>query len=308
MRFVSKIGIVTLFASFFLMSHNASAATVTYNLNDYNTVHFYPQVKVACQFTDVNNAQVSYPTNVDACGYGTISRGDVWKLRRFYSYNSCPVESGDIVEFYVLARSPNDSSTWSFNPGAIDTGSNLYYMMDYQQMATNNFDIDSVYYSIFRFTFKVLSTGNWNFGFINANDYFIYQGKVDFSIFNISVYRKKTENDINKEQADATQEAANNSNTTAQGNSSNGQTTNLIGVFQNFVSALTNLSATNCNVTLAWPSSLGGNMTVNICRNKDYGGNIISVFGSLTLIVFYIPFSLKMLSMIYNEIRSFTNG
>lgn len=104
------------------------------------------------------------------------------------------------------------------------------------------------------------------------------------------------------------QNAADNSETVADNNSENTATTNLVGALSSLLSALTNLNATNCNVTLPFPSALGGNMTVNICQNKDYAGNIISVFGSLTLCVFYVPLALKLLSMIYNEIRSFTNG
>lgn len=296
-------GILICFLAILLMSHNASAATSTYNLNDYDTVHFYPQVKVACLFTNVNNVQVSNPLNVDTCGYGTISRGDVWKLRRFYSYNSYPVEAGDIVEFYVLARSPNDSSTWSFNPGAIDTGSNLYYMMDYQQMATNNFDTDSVYYSIFRFTFKILSTGNWNFGFINANDYFIYQGKVDFSIFNISVYRKKTENDINKEQADATQNAADASETAGGSSASSSQqgTSSLLSAIGSAVSVISSASPTNCKLDADMGNFDMGE--IDLCANPV--PTFIQIIGSIILILMAVPLCITLFNRFIGLFRSF---
>lgn len=92
------------------------------------------------------------------------------------------------------------------------------------------------------------------------------------------------------------------------GSGENSTTTNLIGVLSNFVNALSGLSATNCNLTLDFPSYAGGTRVVNVCQNKDKAGNLISVFSSLTLIVFYVPLAIKLLTMIYNEIRSFTNG
>lgn len=98
------------------------------------------------------------------------------------------------------------------------------------------------------------------------------------------------------------------SDISSSGNTENQASTNLIGAFSSFVSALTNIQTGNCNITLAFPAYAGGSQTVNICQNKDKAGNLISVFSSLTLIVFYIPLAIRLLTMIYNEIRSFTNG
>lgn len=114
--------------------------------------------------------------------------------------------------------------------------------------------------------------------------------------------------DTLKQEKQDVQDAADDSETAAENNSESQQTDSIINVFGSFVSAVSSLQPTNCNVTLQWPASLGGNMTVNVCQNKDKAGNIVSVFGSITLLVFYIPLALKLLSMIYNEIRSFTNG
>lgn len=92
------------------------------------------------------------------------------------------------------------------------------------------------------------------------------------------------------------------------GNTENQASSNLIDLIRSFVSALTSINTGNCDITLDFPSYAGGSRTVNICQNKDKAGNLISVFSSLTLIVFYIPLAFKLLTMIYNEIRSFTNG
>lgn len=92
------------------------------------------------------------------------------------------------------------------------------------------------------------------------------------------------------------------------GSSENQQTTNLIGVFSGFLTQLQSFSATNCNLDLPFPSFIGGTQTVNICQGKDVLGNFITIVGTLAMLTFYIPLAFVLLKMIYNEIRSFTNG
>lgn len=85
-------------------------------------------------------------------------------------------------------------------------------------------------------------------------------------------------------------------------------TTNLIGVLSSFLTELQGFSATNCNLSLPFPQFIGGTQIVNICQGKDVLGNFITVVGTLAMVVFYIPLAIVLLKMIYNEIRSFTNG
>lgn len=85
-------------------------------------------------------------------------------------------------------------------------------------------------------------------------------------------------------------------------------TTNLIGIISSFVSELSNFSPTDCNLDLPLPSFIGGNTTVNICQGKDVLGNFITLFSTLTVLLFYLPLAWVLLKMIYNEIRSWTNG
>ena len=92
------------------------------------------------------------------------------------------------------------------------------------------------------------------------------------------------------------------------GSGENSQTTSLIGTLTSFLTAITNLSATNCNVVLAFPQFAGGSQTVNLCQNKEYTGNIVSIAGSIILVMFYLPVAFMLVSKIYSEIRSFTNG
>ena len=109
------------------------------------------------------------------------------------------------------------------------------------------------------------------------------------------------------EQRQADQNISNQSASDING-AENQVTTNLIGIITSFVTELSSFSATDCNLTLPLPSFVGGETTVNICQGKDVLGNFISLFSTLTVVMFYIPLAWILLKMIYNEIRSWTNG
>lgn len=94
----------------------------------------------------------------------------------------------------------------------------------------------------------------------------------------------------------------------ASGSGQNSTTSSLLDTLGSFLTAITNLSATNCEVVLAFPSFAGGSQTVNICQNKEYTGNIVSIAGSIILVLFYLPVAFMLINKIYSEIRSFTNG
>lgn len=94
----------------------------------------------------------------------------------------------------------------------------------------------------------------------------------------------------------------------ASGSGQNSTTSSLLDTLGSFLTAITNLSATNCNVVLAFPAFAGGSQTVNICQNKEYTGNVVSVAGSIILVLFYLPVAFMLVNKIYSEIRSFTNG
>ena len=351
MRFVYKVGIVTCFLSFFLMSHNASAVQFSYNLNDYDWI---TSVNLGTQY-----CAYSYNTFGSSPSICILTRNQS-KMFGIKSYDLAH-EKGDLAEFHIAIQNNIYSSDQAFSAGSFglyidnfgaindhfkiinfeqvdsesidwanytNTSYNCtvtYPSTSYSQMqctsnAQNVNDVFRIYTKIYKVTILwtdkgshpvVLNALNANTPlakcFIEPNLVTTSAGQCQVRLFGYTQWGY-VGSSVNKEQSDATQNAADESESEAQDNSSNAQTTNLIGAFQSFVTALTSLNATNCNVTLPFPSNLGGSMQVNICQNKDYAGNIVSVFGSLTLIVFYIPFSLKLLSMIYNEIRSFTNG
>lgn len=91
-------------------------------------------------------------------------------------------------------------------------------------------------------------------------------------------------------------------------NSSSSQTTSIIGTISSFVSALGTVQAGSCELTLPFPEFVGGNTVVNPCRFKEKAPAIISIGSSMLLIGVFIPLAFILLKMIYNEIRSFTNG
>ena len=107
-------------------------------------------------------------------------------------------------------------------------------------------------------------------------------------------------------------EAINNiENQTVPSGTDNQQSTNLIGVITDFVRVITYIDTNqNCNLTLPFPDFFGGSRNVNICNGKQvFNGTVfIGAFANLTLIAFFIPLAYNLLKMIYNEIRSFTNG
>lgn len=96
---------------------------------------------------------------------------------------------------------------------------------------------------------------------------------------------------------------------TAGSPSENQQTTSIIGAISSFVGAFSNISPSqNCEMDLPFPDFVGGNQRVNICQGKDKAPALITAASSLLLIVTFVPVAFIVLSMIYKEIRSFTNG
>lgn len=331
MRLGFKKGILIYLGALFLMSHiissNVSAFDMILDYDNYESVGAYPRVNVNC------NLNGTAYTNLRYCVDTAFSDTSI-SVRSIQSSDSIPVKAGDLITFDLLIFSPTNftfSNGLTFVSAQVPNARVLGYKETFNDDLYNTYYLDvdpqSAYYG-------EVGSGNYIsrlytfYARANNDQEQFYPGLVSTSpgtypifnyykgggnglslkIININVLRHISENETNKEQEEKTQEAADESADVAEDNSESQQTDSIINVFGSFVSAVSSLQPTNCNVTLQWPSSLGGNMTVNVCQNKDKAGNIISVFGSITLIVFYIPLALKLLSMIYNEIRSFTSG
>lgn len=118
----------------------------------------------------------------------------------------------------------------------------------------------------------------------------------------------KDEIEAQNDQENAAIDNINNQTPPSSGSGENATTTSLLGTIGNFISALQNLSATDCMVDLNFPSFAGGTQRVNVCQNKEFTGNIVSIGSSVLLVAFYIPVAFMLINKIYSEIRSFTNG
>ena len=128
-------------------------------------------------------------------------------------------------------------------------------------------------------------------------------GEINQNITNIN-------NNIN-EQNQKEQQAIDNISNQSQSdisNAENAATTNLIGVLSGFINAFSNINATNCSLTLEFPNYAGGRRVVDICQGKDKAPRIVEIGSSLLLIAVFVPLAYILIKMIYNEIRSWTNG
>lgn len=134
----------------------------------------------------------------------------------------------------------------------------------------------------------------------------LIRGKLDEIISNSDRTADSVE-EQNEREKEADSNIENQSSSDIQ-NSESEQTTSLIGVLSNFLSAFQGVSATNCQLDVPFPDFLGGNTSVDVCQGKDKAPALIAAGSSLLLILTFIPLAYIMLRMIYNEIRSFTNG
>lgn len=330
------IGIFISLGAVLLMSHNTSAASTVVNLNSFNGWYGY---KIGNNSAVGNATLTGSLPNLQAITGVSGTEKQLYGVGNRYTFN---LPTGGVrydvsVRFqlhqfhqdtYYLDTPQNQkTATWTFDDGSTTTtnctvgvsggGSEAYkvnFVCSYsgskrptkasatlgrtssglsgQPLMYSNRSDSSIYITLASYWYEVIT-----------ND---QQGVID-ELGNID--------DTLKEQFDKEDGAIDNINnqspdniSSSGGSGENSSTTNLIGVLSNFVSSLSGLNATNCDLTLDFPDYAGGTRVVNICQNKDKAGNLISVFSSLTMIMFYVPLAIKLLTMIYNEIRSFTNG
>lgn len=128
-------------------------------------------------------------------------------------------------------------------------------------------------------------------------------GEINQNITNIN----NTINEQNQKEQQAVDNISNQSPSDIS-NAENSATTNLIGVLSGFINAFSNINATNCSLTLEFPNYAGGTRVVDICQGKDKAPRIVEIGSSLLLIAVFVPLAYILIKMIYNEIRSWTNG
>ena len=335
LRLGAKIGLKWVFIPFLIilvMSHNAGAIEAS----DSSTVVLFGSSNPTCRYymngstwsSWGNDVSPTYGINVD---YSYI---DTWQCRAGNSTSNFSLKGGDIVEVYWWVRDNDPISNDSYYQGS-GSLQRWQYSQNWRIVSTeivgqiNNINDRYTYWRGILIVNSDITTNNITIpvqqsttnlpnsqtSWIRTLGWTAYRAKsgTDYSTALNNIQNKidslnQSVQEQNEQEQEAVQDAADAAEDAANENSTNAATTNLIGVISNFISAITNFNGTDCNITLAFPSYAGGSMNVNVCQNKDKAGNIISVFTSLSLIVFYLPLAFKLLSMIYNEIRSFTNG
>lgn len=324
------LGILCVLVAVLVMSHNAGAVDL--------------DIDVSTMWTGTAPSYVQWTTsdglnhNTFVCGGGTDYRTKVTVLTFEVSPVSSVIKSGDILVLSLSGTSDGNSNVNIDFARELKDSLNNFEVLDikYSQAGHSSMGVDLYLFARSNGVIRgnIIRNGGWPWFTMNntsgtecmtVGNWALYRVKGDSSqaIVN-AINNNNSSTAINnakdaivgaiEEQQQKEQAAVDNiENQTPQdlsssGNTENQASSNLIDLIRSFVSALTTINTGNCDITLDFPSYAGGSRTVNICQNKDKAGNLISVFSSLTLIVFYIPLAFKLLTMIYNEIRSFTNG
>lgn len=266
----------------FQFSANANIS----GLSDYTQVDADFKIRVmniSAQTTNFTDILPSLSTN-----YGVFESGSCW------SYQS-GLESGFATQSwhctYYTSNISNISSLW-VNFGSVENGdtisSGLVNLSYNAQIVFFDYSYASSLSPSSQAIINALNAGNNTI--INQNSQIINQNQQVIDKENQAI--DNIENQDSSDISDAENQA----------------TTNLIGVFSSLLNELGNFQASSCVLVLPLPNFIGGQTSVNICQGKDVFGNLITLIGSLTMICFYIPLALVLVKMIYNEIRSFTNG
>lgn len=315
-----------------LMSHNTNAST-TVNLTSFNGFYGYR----SAQNTVGRNVNLTGSFPLETLTSTTSFAKELYGVGNKINFN---FDTGgaryDVVARFVLSQkfdsyyldTPQSSktSTWTLSDGTTQT---TYCTVNYEYN-----DVDT-YFVIFRCPYSgakrptsVSYTLGLTQGFtvgttspimytptVTNKSVYIYSADYNYDIITNDQQGVIDElgniDDTLNEQFDKENQAVDNiENQTppASGSGENSTTSSLLDTLGSFLTAITNLSATNCDVVLAFPAFAGGSQTVNICQNKEYTGNIVSVAGSIILVLFYLPVAFMLVNKIYSEIRSFTNG
>lgn len=326
------LGILSVLVAVLVMSHNAGALNLEYSVASY-WAGAQPY-STLWGSNDGNNG------NSYICAGGTDYRTAISRLLIFFDNNmASSVRAGDIFELNLSGTSDGNNNV------NLDFAINLYDAYGNFDVIDVNYSsagLSSAKFQIILMAKKnnvtavdlrrvgnipfvtmsktgggleCLATGNWTAYHSVGNGSQAIVDAINNSSDAGAINSAKDAivgaiNEQNQKEEEATENIANQTpqDMSSSGNTENQASSNLIDLIRSFVTALTSINTGNCDITLDFPAYAGGSRTVNICQNKDKAGNLISVFSSLTLIVFYIPLALKLLTMIYNEIRSFTNG
>lgn len=300
-----------------LMSHNVGAIglnlDVRYVRSHVGTIS--ANLPSSCRYTATggvqgtsNDCMFSNPTV--ATGYGEYLAGDIIEIDFIFlivavndsidawAYDIKPVSLGDNTNIAYLGQSfeqLNGSEGMMKYYIRVNSYSNNTYGVSF----TGNIHLyNNEYFNSMVSTWRI---NNVDLSTINSNLQGVIEA-IEDSAESSSEYQEKEQQAIENIENQTTQDIS------QSGSTENAQTSSLLQTVGGLLTALQSMQAGSCSVQLPLPNFAGGSITVNICQGKDKTGNLVSIFGSVALIVFYIPLAWKLISMIYSEIRSFTNG
>lgn len=344
-RFLFKIGIIIPFFAIFLMSQNtfaASLSTSSFDLHarwsvgyDYqwfhNLVYGSPTstnsnsyVNIAGNGGAANLYQFNTPSVTAGGNYATIH----FETNIVCSNTSpgCLVKFVNLNEQNLITCSASGATVLSKNLQSVTTdwdtiiNNTVYYnttLTFYGDVVMSGFNQNGAY------SFTCLMGNNnyafyWNAGSVVDKLYFeqnpatiTWSNDKSAALLEAQNSILETQNRLLQEQLDREQNAVNNiegQQSSDIPNSSDAQTTNLLGVINRFISALSNISLGSCIVPLNLPEYAGGSIQADLCQYKDKAPAIVQIGSSMLLICVFIPLAWLILRMIYSEIRSWTNG
>lgn len=318
------------FFAVFVMSHNTSAISPVLNLNDYELINSFYATTISCSFTNVIN-QSPNDTNNYCRAQISGNSGQISTFNSFQTTGTYSVKSGDIVNFqfvvlsetegfpgdFLLTRYTNQSLGWNLlDVSVVDSG-----IFNHDQVSNNgvinlngnNFDINLDYsnmdgfYKVYEFTLIARTDGNLHIGLVGNP---IFQYSIDttngqiyiVNVGNYKIYRYSGSN-VNKEQAEATQDAADDSSNAGSSSESSAEaaTSSLISVIVGFVNVITNAQATNCKINMNTTQLQVGE--IDLCANPV--PSYVQIIGSLILICAVIPLAIILFNRFIGLFRSF---
>lgn len=214
-------------------------------------------------------------------------------------YNLESMSSNGVkIDIYLYGENTNTTSGTVIFYNSYNS-SELLYFQPKERLTTSGASYWQVDTTDFEYNYTdVLNQINSKLGNVNSGITNIRDGvnSINEKLDDLS---QDTADAINNGQADATQGASDNSSTSANNNSTDQTTSNLLGVFGSFVTAITSISPTNCNVDFDLGHIDFG--VQNLCSQPV--PQAFTVVTSIIVVCFTIPFVVHLIRRILSLIR-----
>ena len=311
-------------SSVLLMSHNAGAIDVTFNLNDYEKQNF----DVSQNYYDYKIYNANGTLNHQCLATYNCYVGNNQQIRVAATHDSFPLKTGDIIVYNLALYSPaylHHIDNLQFRALAPGYGlSSLYFheVSDFSAIggfvesfpsSTSNGIIDTQGYfisNLYEIALIATADGNRQLGSYNQNtvDIAVNMGNSSsgdvlvVAVTGFTVYRYKGSS-VNKEQSEATQNAADDSETSGNSSQSSaeGATQSLLTTINNGIGVITSARATNCQINGDMGNLDLGNL--DLCANPV--PTFVQIILSLVAVVTVIPLAIVLFNRFIGIFRSF---